>query len=136
MNIKQRMTAVYRNQTPDKIPVGIYSRYVPRGSIGREVRNEGLGIINYYPVASFVGPPWHNYSGFLSQVKNTQITTLHTWKDGKYVEKSIYETPVGSIHQLKESSVGAGSEHIKKHYITDIEDYKIMQYIIENTVIG
>lgn len=46
-----------------------------------------------------------------------------------------YHPPVGTLYQ--ESCLdagGVGSEYISKHYITDIEDYKIMSYLVENTV--
>lgn len=46
-----------------------------------------------------------------------------------------YHPSVGTLYQ--ESCLdagGVGSEYISKHYITDIEDYKIMSYLVENTV--
>jgi hypothetical protein len=135
MSIRERMLAVYNNQMPDKFPVAIYSRYFPRGSIERELRAKGLGIIEYYPLVTFLGPPWHNNPGFISQIKNTDIRVDYVWDKGDIIERRSYETPVGTVWQEKGRSVGAGSEYIKKHYITDIEDYKIMTYIMENTII-
>ncbi len=135
MTTRERMLAVYQHQMPDKFPVGIYSRYLPRGAAERELRGKGLGIIDYYPLVSFIGPPWHNNPGFTSEIKNTNIRVEYSWGGTGIIERRTYETPVGSVWQEREASVGAGSEHTRKHYICDIEDYKIMAYIIENTVI-
>jgi len=65
---RQRMMAVYRNQLPDVCPVSIYSRYLPRGTVERQVRSMGVGIIEYHPVTTLLAPPWHMKPGFLSEV--------------------------------------------------------------------
>ena len=135
MTIRERMLAVYNNRTVDRPALGIYSRYLPRGAKELEVRAAGVGIIEYYPSVSMLAPPWHFYSGYFSEVKNLECSVKYFWDYGVRVEQRLYETPVGSIFQ--ESSIdpgGIGSEHIRKHYITSVEDYKVMQYIVENTV--
>ena len=135
MTTRERMLAVYQHRLPDQFPVGIYNRYLPRGGVERELRNKGLGIIDYYPLVTFIGPPWHNNAGFTSEIKNTHLRVEYAWGKNGMVERRSYETPVGTVWQEREASVGAGSEHTRKHYISDAEDYKIMAYIIENTVI-
>jgi len=47
MSIHDRMMAVYRGQRPDRVPVAIYSRYLPRGACERAARELGLGIIDW-----------------------------------------------------------------------------------------
>jgi hypothetical protein len=42
MTIRERMLAVYRNEPSEQIPVGIYGRYLPRGSCERLARELGL----------------------------------------------------------------------------------------------
>lgn len=135
MSIRERMMAVYRNQMPDQFPVGIYSRYLQRGTVERELRNQGLGIIEYYPTATFLGPAWHSIPSFLSEIENCNLRVEHRWEKGSYVERNVIETPVGTLWQDKEKSLGFGSEHIKKHWITELEDYKIMTYVMEHTVV-
>lgn len=134
MTMRERMLAVYRNQLPDRIPVAIYQRYLPRGSVEREIRNLGLGIIDYFPVVSFLAPPWHFYPGFISEVKGAELTVKYIWDRDKLIERRSYETPVGVIYQDVSQYIGAGSEHISKYYISCLEDYKVMQYLVENTV--
>jgi len=50
MTSHDRMMAVYRKELPDRVPLSIYSRYLPRGQCERELRNWGLGIIDYQAV--------------------------------------------------------------------------------------
>lgn len=132
--IKENMLAVYNNHLPEKTPVGIYSRYLSRGSVEREIRNMGMGIIDYYPVVSFLAPPWHVYPGFISEVRNVEFDIKYYWTNGKMIERRLYNTPVGTIYQDVTQGIGAGSEDVIKYYITDIEDYKVMQYIVDHTV--
>lgn len=135
MTPRERMLAVYNEQETDKPALGIYQRYLPRGYDEIEARKNGLGLILYHPTVTMLAPPWHFYDGFISEVKNTQIKIEYYWEKGKRIERRSYITPVGTVWQDSELDAGGvGSEHIKKHYITDIEDYKIMSYIVENTV--
>lgn len=136
MNVAEAMLGVYKNRCPGSVPLGIYTRYLPRSSVEREVRNLGMGIIEYYPAATMIGPPWHFYEGYLSEVKNTELRIRHLWRNGKRTERREWDTPVGTISgEIEYDPAGAGSEHIIKRYITELEDYKIMEYIVENTVV-
>ena len=136
MTIKERILSAYRNELPDQIPVTIYDRYLPRGSVERELRDLGIGIVKYHPVVSMIAPPWHMGSGYLSEVKNTNMTVKYYWDNGTPVQRFTFETPVGTVfREISPDPAGAGSEHIRKHYITDIEDYKIIQYLVEHSVI-
>lgn len=137
MSIRDDMLAVYNNRHPGKVPLGIYTRYLPRSAVERRVRNLGMGIIDYHPVATMVGPPWHFYEGYLSEVKNVELRIKHVWENGKRIERREWDTPVGMLAgEIEYDPAGAGSEHIREHYISSLEDYKIMTYIVENTVIS
>ena len=134
MTVRERMLAVYNGKKTDKTALGIYQRYLPRGYEEIKARSEGVGLIMYHPTVTMLAPPWHFYEGFISEVKNTEINIKYRWENGRKIERRIYSTPVGELWQESELDAGGvGSEHIIKHYITDIEDYKIMSYIAENT---
>ncbi len=135
MTKREKILAVYHNQKPDNIPISIYSRYLPRGFIEREVRNLGFGIIDYYPVVSLLAPPWHMNPGFISEVKGVDVQIKYIWQGGNMIERRTFNTPVGRVYQDVSKYIGVGSEHIGKYYITSIEDYKVMQYIVEHTII-
>jgi hypothetical protein len=135
-SVADAMLEVYNNRYPGSVPLGVYTRYLPRSAVEREVRNLGMGIIDYHPAATMIGPPWHFYEGYLSEVKNTELRVSHVWRDGKRTERREWETPVGTIRgEIEFDPAGAGSEHIIKRYISEPEDYKIMEYIVENTLV-
>ena len=136
MNLREDMLAVYRKQPSGKVVLGSYSRYLPRSAVERHVRNGGMGIIEYFPAATMIAPPWHFYEGYLSQVKGTDITVRHFWEHGKRIERREWITPVGTLTgEIEYDPAGAGSEHIRKHYIAEPEDYGIMTWVVENTLI-
>lgn len=128
------MLDVYSDKPAGIAPVGIYSRYLPRGSAEREIREKGFGIIDYYPVVSLLAPPWHMYQGFISEVRNVDVSVAYRWDGDVLTERRTYSTPVGEIWQDVSKDIGAGSEFIGKYFIKSTEDYKIMQYLVENTV--
>jgi hypothetical protein len=134
MTIKDRIMAVYKNELPDRYPVSIYSRYLPRGTEERQIRDMGVGIIEYYPVTTLLAPPWHMSPGYLSEVKNTEMRIGYQWENDEFLEIRSYETKVGNLYQHIRKDPVYGSDWISKYYIAEPEDYKIMQYIVENTV--
>jgi len=131
------MLAVYRGEIPDAAPVGVYSRYLPRGLAEREIRDAGCGIIDYYPLSSLLSPPWHFLDGYVSEVKNCECIQEYLWDGGKPYFRRTFKTPVGEIYQeMQPDPAGAGSEHIRKHYIEKAEDYRVAEFIVKNTVIA
>ncbi len=135
MTNRQRMMAVYRNQLPDQVPVGIYTRYLPRGAAEREARALGVGVIDYHPVSTMLAPPWHTYPGFLSEVRGAEFEIQFSWRDGELIETRTYRTPVGTLTERLRQDPSYGSDWVEKHYISSPEDYKVMQYLVENTVL-
>jgi len=134
MNMHDQMMAVYRKEIPDRMPVSIYKRYLPTGETERLVRNIGLGISDYYPPVSLLAPPWHTSPGYVSEVKGVDLLIRFSWESGQMVETRTYATPVGTVSQETTRDPNYGSDWIRKHFIQCTEDYKVMQYIVENTV--
>ena len=69
MTVRERMMACYRHESVDGPVCAIYSRYLNRGAAERQVRNAGMGIIDYVPPVTMMAPPWHMLDGFLSRWK-------------------------------------------------------------------
>jgi len=135
MTIRERMLAAYRGEKQDQHALGIYARYLPHGEIERQVRNLGLGIIEYVPLTTQIGPPWHMLPGFLSEVPGVKLTSNYTWKNGKVQEERTYTGETGSVSTTIGSDKGAGSEHISSYYIQDLDDYVVMKEIVEKAVL-
>lgn len=132
-----KITSVYRGTSLEKNSpaLGIYSRYLPRGVLEREARTAGLGIIAYVPLTTQLGPPWHMLDGYMSPVKDTKITNEYYYDSSSGALRQIrtYSTAEGCVTEDIGESLGAGSEHIGKYYISDSEDYRVLRKIIENT---
>lgn len=129
------MMCAYRNQQADTHTMGIYTRYLKRGDMEREVRNLGMGIIDYVALTTQMGPPWHLIPEFMSQVKDTNIAIRYFWDHGRKVERREYATPVGTVYADVTQDLGDGSEHISHYYLQSPEDYRTMKYIVENASI-
>jgi hypothetical protein len=134
MTLRERMICIYKNQMPDKPALGIYTRYLKRGYMERMVRNTAMGIIDYVPLTTQLGPPWHLIPEFISRIKDTDISIQIYFDHGERKERRIYKTPVGEIYAEVGSSIGDGSEHISKYYLSSPEDYRVMKYIVEHTI--
>jgi hypothetical protein len=135
-SIHDLMLAVYRGQVAERIPLGIYERYLPRGDVERAVRQLGVGLIAYHPVVTMPGPAWHLYPGYVSEIAEAEFRVDHRWDREARVERRQFTTPVGSVWQeMAYDDGGVGSEHIRKHYITQREDYRVVQYLVEHSVL-
>ncbi len=134
MTAKERIMAVYRNRLPDRVPLGIYNRYHRTGASERIAREAGMGILDFFPPVSLLAPPWHVQPGYLSEIKNCTFDITYSWTDHKKFEERSIVTPVGKISQQIVKDPSFGSDWVVKPYIRSREDYKIMQYVIENTV--
>ena len=135
MTPQQRMMAVYRGQLPDQIPVAIYGRYLPRGSIERMARELGLAIIDWHPVASLLAPPWHLQGNYLSEVNGAELSVGYRWENSRRIERRTYRTPVGTVFQESTVDPTYGSDWIQRFYIQGPEDYKVVTYLVEHTVL-
>ena len=131
---RENVLAVYGGQRPEAIPLAIYSRYLPRGRQERLARDLGMAIIDWHPLVSLLAPPWHLHSGFLSEVKNAELSISYVWRDEHRVETRTYRTPVGDVSQQTVVDTTFGSDWIERFYVNRSEDYKVLTYLVEHTV--
>jgi hypothetical protein len=78
MTTRERMLAAYKSEAQDRPALGIYVRYLPRGEVDRAVRDMGMGLIDYVPLTTQIGPPWHMLPGFLSEIDGASLTVSIT----------------------------------------------------------
>jgi len=136
MTIRERMMCAYRGESQDHPALGIYARYLPHGEIEREVRNLGMGVIEYVPLTTQIGPPWHMLPGFLSPMPGVDLKSEYRWVNGKVRERRTFSCESGSVFTDIGGSKGAGSEHISSYYLKTPEDYAMMKDIVEKTVLS
>jgi len=92
MNIKERILATLDWDEPDKVPLTVYDWMVPRGEVGRHLRESGVGLV--------LRPPAHRI-----EHREVEIISREYWENGlKLVRKTIH-TPVGdfSIKEARKS---------------------------------
>jgi hypothetical protein len=82
-----------------------------------------------------LAPPWHTYSAYMSEVRGADLNVTFGWENGQTVETRTYHTPLGSLTQRSRKDPAYGSDWIDKFYISSLEDYRIMQYVVENSIL-
>lgn len=135
MTNHERLMAVYKKQLPDIFPVGIYAKMLARGSYERMIRSMGLGLIDYHPITSMLGPACRMDSASVSEIKGADLSVRHAWENGEHLEIRMYETPVGVVSQHVKKDPMYGSDWVVKDYIERPEDYKVVQYLVEKSII-
>lgn len=134
MTLRKKMLTVYQKRNQGKIPWAAYGFLLPRGKVERELRNSGCGLIEWYPVSSWLSPAAFDFQIYESEVKDVEISIKTVWEDNEKVLIRTYHTPLGSIYEKIEEDPGYHSNWIKKFLIKSIHDYEIVKFIIENTV--
>jgi hypothetical protein len=123
MNVRQRITAILNGGCPDKVPWTFYPELVPRGSVEREIRDKGCGI---------VGEPFP----YVEERPDVRVMREEMWDSNRKIVRDTYETPVGKVFEEKIADTEYyGSEMwYKKRMIKSLADYPVVEFIIKNTV--
>ena len=117
MTIRENLEHALRGETVDLVPFAIYGGFLdcPEGPLLREI--EGMGLVN-------MARPYHVQYG-TSEVK------AETLPDGG--ELTTYHTPVGDLTQVQIIEPGYGSMWTMEHLVKRPEDWRVVQYLIEDT---
>ena len=121
MTARERILTVLERDIPDMVPWAFYSTLIPQGEVEREARNKGCGIILWKPA-------WR------MEMQNIEVSVKEDWSNERI--KTItctYHTPLGDISEKIREDPGYHSKWITEYLIKNINDYKIMRFIIENT---
>lgn len=118
---KERIRCVFHRETPDRVPLGAYFCFLPRGTTEREVREKGCGLVHFESV-------------YTKEIKNVEIGIKERWKNSEKIVTRIYRTPVGSIYEEIKLDPGYHSQWTKEFVIKKPSDYRVAKYIVENTV--
>lgn len=133
-SIRDRLLDVYRHCPESSHVAASYVRYLPRGGGERDLRNRGLGLIDFYPAVSLLAPAWHTHEGYISEVRDAVFHIEHFTEGGMPTEKRSYHTPLGTVSQITQKDPQYHSDWTRRHYITETEDYRVVQYLVEKTV--
>jgi hypothetical protein len=118
MTPRKRVEAVLRGEKPDRVPFTIYESKLPQCAVERQLRNEGLCIVN------------RQHSVFREITPNVKMST-RTYVDGgvEYTE-FVQETPAGKLSWLTRPA-GFTAWTVKKPF-TGPDDYKSMLALMKD----
>jgi len=137
MNQFERTMAVYRKENTADIPWAAYGGFlVPQGRNERELRNQGCSWLHWTPVCSWMAPGMSHMNGWMqeSEIKDTALSVRFRWTGGERVIVRQYDTPVGSVHEELREEPGYHSLWVSKFLIEKPEDYKVVKFMVENSV--
>ncbi len=111
MTPRKRVEAVLRGEMPDKVPFTIYENKLPQCRVERQLRNEGLCIVNRrVPVVA-------------TRTPNVTTESRHYTENGvSYVRRALH-TPVGDLYTI-DRPAGFTSWHVSRLFKTP-EDYNL-----------
>ncbi|MBT4814500.1 MAG: hypothetical protein HON70_02315 [Lentisphaerae bacterium] len=116
MTPRERVMAVLRGEPVDKIPFTIYEGMIPQCSVERQLRNDGLCIVNRQQPVCGVRTPGCR-------------TETHTYaEDGKPRVKRVTYTPVGEVSEVREPA-GFTSWAVEKLF-KGPEDYSVLKHMV------
>ncbi len=118
MTPRQRVEAVLRGEVPDKIPFTIYESKLPQCEVERQLRNEGLCIVDRRV------PVFRVHSPNVSSESHS-----YTENGVGYVRRTIH-TPVGDLFTI-DRPAGFTSWHVVKLFKTP-DDYKALLFMVKD----
>lgn len=113
MTPRKRVEAVLKGERIDKIPLTIYESKIPQCSVEKQLRNEGLCIVNrFYPVFKVISPDvsYESYSYTENNVNFVRYIVKTPCGELSYVVK-----PAGFTSWVFEK-IFKGPEDYKKLY--------------------
>ena len=117
MTIRENLERTLRGETVDQLPFALYGGFFsgPAGPALREI--EGLGSIS-------MARTW------TVEYASVEIRT-EPLADG--AELTTYHTPLGDLTQVRAPEPGYGSMWTMEHLVKRPEDWRVVQYLIEDT---
>ena len=119
MTPRERVVAAFRGERPDRVPFTCYAVLLPRGQVERQVREEGLALIE-------------RHAPFETETPDVE-TVRHTFRrDGRTFVRETFRTPVGEVSQVFLTGGGYGTSLRKEFLIKTPDDYQVLAFIYRN----
>jgi hypothetical protein len=118
MTPRQRVEAVLLGRPVDKVPFTIYESKIPQCSVERQLRNDGMCIVN------------RGYSVVGGGSPNVTSETHSYVESGTRYNRTVHKTPVGELSTL-DIPAGFTSWHQEKLFKRP-EDYKVLVFMAED----
>ena len=119
---RARILAVLQGKDVDRIPFTVYWLMFPRGQAERELRNEGVTLVERVPLYHIETP-------------NAELISREYHENGRRVMRKEYRTPAGTVFSSYKSEATYGTSWWQEDfYIKDAEDYRVLEYVINDWV--
>jgi uroporphyrinogen-III decarboxylase len=120
MTTKERITEALMGEMPDRVPFTTYRGVVTAEEGFDNLIAKGLGFIASCGV-------------YNAKQNNLEVTQKDEESGGIATKLVTYKTPVGEIQQRFRTESGYGSSWRIEHFVKDVNDYHVLEYIIRNT---
>lgn len=122
MTPRNRVLAALQGDQADRIPFTIYEGLLPRSDRERWLRNEGMALVRHYPIY------WEERS-------NVEFWRKEYLEGNERMIREIIRTPIGEVWQtFKFNETEYGNMWRVDFYIKKPSDYKVIEFVIKNTV--
>ena len=119
MTAHDRVWAALRGEMADQVPMTCYAGLLPQGAVERQLRNEGLALVNRLPVFSTDQP-------------NVETDHRAYRQDGVGYVRVTYRTPVGEVWHTYRTGGGYGTSLAVEFPIKGPDDYRVVEYTIRD----
>ena len=118
MTPRKRVEAMLHGEMPDKVPFTVYECMIPQCQVERQLRNEGLCIVNRgVPVVT-------------TQTPNVTRETRSYMENGVSYVRTDTHTPVGGLYTI-DRPAGFTSWHVSRLFKRP-EDYKPLLFMVQD----
>ncbi|MHB1133551.1 MAG: uroporphyrinogen decarboxylase family protein [Chloroflexota bacterium] len=122
MDVRERILTALTWGEPDRVPLTTYARMLPQGAGERLARNLGVGLV--------YRPPAH-----VESHREAEVISREYWENGERRLRKTIKTPVGEIWQtLRAEGAYGTSTWIVEHFLKGPDDYKVMEFYINDAV--
>jgi hypothetical protein len=122
---RSRVQAALRGEELDHRPFTVYRDMIPRGSAERDLRNQGLAIVER------VDP-------YRIETPNVQVLTSETYENGLLTRREWIRTPLGELTRLRTKDPAyqtSKDEWWEVEYpIKNLDDYRIVEFLVSDQV--
>ena len=119
MTPRERVLAVLNGKRPDKIPFTIYENKIPQCSVERDLRNDGLCLVN------------RDVPAFKIETPNCVMEEFSYTEGGRRRIRSVTRTPVGEVSSVREPA-GFTFWTLEKLF-KGPDDYKVLKFIARDS---
>jgi hypothetical protein len=118
--MRQDILAALRRRTPQRIPWTIHHELLPRGSLERRLRGQGLAIVEKSV------RPYREGHGRVS------IEERRGWEGDHRLILRTWHTPLGDLHGRQREGPD-GSLWTERYPLAGAADFRLLEYIAEDT---